>query len=74
MSQSTRAHRLSRKAFKIGGQELQLPVLTALFKTHLEEEKDIADFDVLAEVAESVGMMSKDQVCIPSLLDRPAVS
>jgi len=61
MSQSTRAHRLSRKAFKIGGHELQLPVLIALFKTHLEEGKDIADLNVLAEVAESVGMMSKDQ-------------
>jgi len=61
MSQSTRAHRLSVKAFRIGGQDLQLPVLNAIFKTHLEEGKDIADVNVLAEIAESVGMMSKDQ-------------
>jgi len=61
MSQSTRAHRLARKAYMMGGQKLQLPILSAIFKANLEEEKDIADVDVLAELAEKVGMMSKDE-------------
>ena len=61
MSQSTRAHRLSRKAYLLGGQRFQLPVLCGLFKAHLEESKDIADFDVLADIAERVGMMSRQE-------------
>jgi len=47
----------------MGGQTLQHPLLCAIFKAYLEEEKDIADMNVLAEVAEGVGMMSRDQVC-----------
>lgn len=61
MSQSTRGHRLSRKAYLLGGQSLQLPLICALFKVHLEEGKDIADFEVLADVAEKVGMMSRTE-------------
>jgi predicted DsbA family dithiol-disulfide isomerase len=62
MSQSTKAHRLSRKAYKQGGQKLQIPVLRALYKAHLEFEKDIADYDVLGDIAEAEGVMSKDKV------------
>jgi predicted DsbA family dithiol-disulfide isomerase len=62
MSQSTHAHRLSRKAYNMGGQQLQLPILSAIFKANLEEEKDISDENVLADLAEKVGMMSKDDV------------
>jgi len=61
MSQSTRAHRLAIKASKMGGQRLQLPILCGLFKANLEEGKDIADINVLADLATSVGMMSKDE-------------
>jgi predicted DsbA family dithiol-disulfide isomerase len=61
MSQSTLAHRLARKAYVMGGQKLQVPVLCGIFKANLEEAKDIGDVNVLAEVAESVGMMSKDE-------------
>ncbi|KAF5371845.1 hypothetical protein D9615_009544 [Tricholomella constricta] len=61
MSQSTRAHRLALKAGKIGGQKLQLPILCGVFKANLEESKDIADIDVLAEIAECTGMMTKDE-------------
>ncbi|GLB40171.1 putative DSBA-like thioredoxin domain containing protein [Lyophyllum shimeji] len=61
MSQSTRAHRLAIKAGKIGGQKYQLPVLCGIFKANLEDNKDIADINVLAEIAESTGMMSKDE-------------
>jgi predicted DsbA family dithiol-disulfide isomerase len=62
MSQSTRAHRLAIKASKMGGQQLQLPILCALFKANLEEGRDIADVNVLADLATNVGMMSKDEV------------
>jgi len=61
MSQSTRAHRLAQKAYKLGGQKVQLPLLCALFKAHLEDGQDIADIKVLAELAESVGMMTQDE-------------
>ncbi|KAG6888928.1 hypothetical protein C0995_004941 [Termitomyces sp. Mi166 len=61
MSQSTRAHRLAMKAGKLGGQKLQVPVLCGIFKANLEDSKDIADTNVLAEIAEGAGMMSKDE-------------
>lgn len=61
MSQSTRAHRLSRKAYLLGGQKLQLPLLCALFKAHLQEAKDIADFEVLADIAEEAELMSRTE-------------
>lgn len=61
MSQSTRAHRLSKKAYLLGGQRLQLPLTCALFKAHLEEGKDIADIGILSDIAEKVGMMSREE-------------
>ncbi|CAA7267098.1 unnamed protein product [Cyclocybe aegerita] len=61
MSQTTRAHRLCQKAYKLGGQDLQLPLLCAIFKAHMEDGRDIADINILAELAEESGTMSKDQ-------------
>ncbi|KAK2460990.1 hypothetical protein APHAL10511_007460 [Amanita phalloides] len=61
MSQSTRAHRLCQKAYKLGGQNLQLPVIVALFKAYLEDSQDIADNNVLANIAEKAGVMLKDE-------------
>ncbi|KAF8149833.1 thioredoxin-like protein [Crassisporium funariophilum] len=61
MSQTTRAHRLCQKAYKLGGQNLQVPLLCAVFKAHMEEGKDIADINVLADLAESTGTMSKQE-------------
>ncbi|KAF8896589.1 thioredoxin-like protein [Infundibulicybe gibba] len=61
VSQSTHAHRLAQKAYQIGGQDLQLPLLSAIFKAHLEDGKDIAEFTVLAELAVGVNMMTKDE-------------
>ncbi|KDQ56959.1 hypothetical protein JAAARDRAFT_35558 [Jaapia argillacea MUCL 33604] len=59
LSQSTRAHRLLLKAYTIGGQRLQLPLLRLIFKAFLEEGKDIGDDEVLAELADSAGLMGK---------------
>ncbi|KAG6918639.1 hypothetical protein DXG01_012758 [Tephrocybe rancida] len=62
MSQSTLAHRLALKAGQVGGQELQLPILFGIFKANMEDGKDIADIQVLAEIAAGAGMMSKGEV------------
>ncbi|TFK28160.1 thioredoxin-like protein [Coprinopsis marcescibilis] len=59
MTQSTRAHRLALKARKIGGQRLQTPLVSAIFKATNQDGKDISDFDVLAELAEESGVMGK---------------
>ncbi|KAJ7056639.1 thioredoxin-like protein [Mycena amicta] len=59
VSQSTRAHRLSRKAFLMGGMKLQLPYLITIFRVHLQEAKDISDIDVLSDVAAEVGIFTK---------------
>lgn len=64
MSQTTRAHRLCQKAYKMGGQKLQVPLLCAVFKAHMEDEKDIADINVLADLAASAGTMTREQVCV----------
>lgn len=64
VSQSTRGHRLSRKAYHLGGQKLQLPLLCAIYKAHLQEGKDIADFEVLADIATSVGMMTREEASV----------
>jgi len=61
MSQSTRGHRLSRKAYQLGGEKLQTPVLCALFKAHLEEGQDIADLEILSDIAAKTGMMTKEE-------------
>ncbi|TFK49506.1 thioredoxin-like protein [Heliocybe sulcata] len=61
LSQSTAAHRLLQKAWKTGGQRLQQPLLTGLFKTFLEDAKDIGDKEVLAECAAETGAMSKEE-------------
>jgi predicted DsbA family dithiol-disulfide isomerase len=61
VSQTTYAHRLSRKAYLEGGQDLQLPLLSAVFKAYCGEEKDIGDVEILGDIAESVGMMSKEE-------------
>jgi len=64
MSQTTRAHRLCQKAYQLGGQDLQIPLLCAIFKAHMEEGQDIADNDVLATLAEKTRVMSKAEVRI----------
>jgi len=59
-SSTVRAHRLSVKAYRLGGQGLQLPLLSAILKACHTESKDISSIEVLSDIAESVGVMSKD--------------
>lgn len=62
MSQTIRAHRLCRKAYELGGQELQEKYLDVVFNAYFTEGKNIGDIDTLAELSEEVGIMSKDKV------------
>ncbi|KII89801.1 hypothetical protein PLICRDRAFT_52958 [Plicaturopsis crispa FD-325 SS-3] len=57
MSQSTRAHRLSLKALRSGGQEAQQKVLTLLFKAYCEQALDVGDINILGAIAERAGVM-----------------
>jgi len=59
---TTNAHRLCYKAAQVGGQDSQLKLITAIFYASMVDAKDISDAKVLAEVAESVGVMSEDEV------------
>lgn len=57
---TTSAHRLCMKALEIGGQDPQLATITAIFKADLVEARDISDHNVLSEIAQSVGVLSKN--------------
>ncbi len=54
---------MSRKAYRLGGQNLQLPFLCGVFKAYLDQGLDIADVHVLAQIAETAKIMTKEQVC-----------
>lgn len=61
MSQSTRAHRLAQKAYHLGGQDLQCTLILHVFKANFQQDRDISDVHVLADIAEQVGMMNRDE-------------
>ncbi|KAM5531011.1 hypothetical protein V8D89_015338 [Ganoderma adspersum] len=61
VTQTIRAHRLSRKAYILGGQELQEKFLDITFCAYFTEGKNIGDFSVLGDLAEEAGVMSKDK-------------
>ncbi|KAI0661620.1 thioredoxin-like protein [Cubamyces menziesii] len=61
LCQTIRAHRLLRKAYMLGGQELQEKVLEAIFYAYFTEGKNIADIHFLGELAEEAGVFSKDE-------------
>lgn len=62
MSQTTRAHRLCQKAYQTGGQDLQIPLVRAIYKAYMEEGQDIAEIPILADIAEGTGTMSREEV------------
>jgi len=61
VSQTTRAHRLCQKAYQLGGQDLQIPLVKAIYKAHMEEGQDIAEIAVLADIADNTGTMSREK-------------
>ena len=61
MSPTTKAHRLVLKAGRLGGQKLQTPLISAIFAASMEEGKDIADSEVLADLASECGVLSREE-------------
>lgn len=61
ITQTTKAHRLLLKAWKLGGQNTQLPLLHALFKAYFEDGKNMGDSQSLAELAAATGLMSHEE-------------
>ncbi|KZP13568.1 thioredoxin-like protein [Athelia psychrophila] len=59
VSQTTRAHRLSLKAYKKGGQTMQQAVIQAYFSAGCGEGKDIGNLEVLADIAVAAGVMPR---------------
>ena len=58
------AHRLVSKAYEIGGSRMQSAVISHIFRAYCEDDLDIYDSEVLADVAEESGMMSKAEVSV----------
>jgi len=61
ITQTIRAHRLSLKALKIGGQVMQESFLNTIHKAYFEQGKNIGDFETLGEIAQTSGLMSKEE-------------
>ncbi|KAJ2917402.1 hypothetical protein MD484_g2987, partial [Candolleomyces efflorescens] len=58
--QTTKAHRLALKAGQSGGQTLQTPLIMAIFTASMEDGQDVADPEVLADIAAKCGVMSRE--------------
>ncbi|EMD31337.1 hypothetical protein CERSUDRAFT_89212 [Gelatoporia subvermispora B] len=59
ISHTLRAHRLCLKAWKLGGQTLQQKFLETIFVAFFTDCKNIGNPEVLGEIAEASGVMSK---------------
>jgi predicted DsbA family dithiol-disulfide isomerase len=55
------AHRLMTKAYEVGGAAAQTALFSPIFRAYYEDDLDISDPDVLADVADEAGIMSKDE-------------
>lgn len=62
LCQTMLAHRLMAKAQVIGGSEAQKKLLSAIFSAYHEQELNIGSEDVLADLAEEQGILSRDEV------------
>ncbi|KAH9995684.1 thioredoxin-like protein [Russula compacta] len=58
VSSTILAHRLMTKAYEIGGPAAQSALFTPIFRAYYEDDLDIGDPDVLADVAEQAAVMS----------------
>lgn len=63
ITQTTKAHRLLLKAWRVGGQEKQLPLLHALFEGYFERAQNMGDDSVLADAASETGVMTREEAC-----------
>ena len=62
IAQTTMAHRLLLKAWQLGGQQLQLPLLNTMFKSYFSDGQNMADEEILAKAAADNGVMSESEV------------
>ncbi|KAH9003052.1 thioredoxin-like protein [Lactarius hatsudake] len=58
-SMTLQAHRLVSKAYEIRGHTAQSTLITLIFRAYCEDDLDINDAQVLADLAEQSGVMSK---------------
>jgi hypothetical protein len=56
------AHRLITKAYEIGGPAAQSALMTPIFRAYYEDDLDISDPEVLADVAEQADVMPGTEV------------
>lgn len=61
ITQTTLAHRLMLKAWRLGGQAKQQALLSILFKVFFEMSMNIGDTTVLADAAVSADLMTKEE-------------
>ncbi|KAH0833275.1 thioredoxin-like protein [Lanmaoa asiatica] len=64
---STQAHRLSVKAYQVGGQAMQQHLNSLIFDAGFAKGEDISSDNFLADVAVKVGLMNRGRVCFPTL-------
>lgn len=50
------------KALHLGGWKVQSDLLRNIFKAYQEDEQDLCDIDMLSDLAELSGVMSKAEV------------
>lgn len=50
------------KALHVGGPKAQSDLLRNIFKAYQEDEQDLCDLDMLSDLAEGSGLMSKAEV------------
>ena len=70
---STQAHRLSVKAYQVGGQAMQQELNSLIFDACFAKGEDISCDNFLADIAVKVGLMNRERVCLPHLY-RPLCS
>jgi len=61
IAQSTLAHRLCLKAARVGGQARQIPLMRAIFTANIQEGKNIGDINLLAQLAASASIMTREE-------------
>lgn len=50
------------KAMQVGGQKAQSELLRNIFKAYQEDEQDLCDLEMLSDLAEGSGVMTKAEV------------
>lgn len=57
------------KAYMIGGQNAQHRIMTAIFEAFFSQGWDIAEYSVLADIAEETDLMTREDVRSSAYVD-----